>query len=68
MPMLPGGWRQYAAVFIVMGTVSVVYGAVVALGREGTRRDARRPRRPRRATCPARARRFELRNIRRKFC
>jgi NADH-quinone oxidoreductase subunit M len=38
MPMLPGSWRQYAAVFIVMGTVSVVYGALVALGQRSFKR------------------------------
>lgn len=31
MPMLPGSWRHYALVFVVVGAVSVVYGALVAL-------------------------------------
>jgi NADH-quinone oxidoreductase subunit M len=38
MPMLPGTWRQYAIVFIVTGTVSVVYGALVALGQGSFKR------------------------------
>ncbi|GII64726.1 NADH-quinone oxidoreductase subunit N [Sphaerisporangium krabiense] len=32
MPLLPGTWREYAMVFIVVGAVSAVYGALVALG------------------------------------
>jgi NADH-quinone oxidoreductase subunit M len=38
MPMLPGSWRQYAVVFVVAGTVSVVYGALVALGQASFKR------------------------------
>jgi NADH-quinone oxidoreductase subunit M len=38
MPMLPGSWRQYAIVFIMAGTVSVVYGALVALGQRSFKR------------------------------
>ncbi|GII86847.1 NADH-quinone oxidoreductase subunit M [Sphaerisporangium siamense] len=32
MPLLPSTWRDYAMVFIVVGAVSAVYGALVALG------------------------------------
>lgn len=38
MPMLPGAWRHYAAVFVVIGTVSVVYGALVALAQDDFKR------------------------------
>jgi NADH-quinone oxidoreductase subunit M len=38
MPMLPGTWRQYALVFVVVGVVSVVYGALVALAQEDFKR------------------------------
>jgi NADH-quinone oxidoreductase subunit M len=38
MPMLPGPWRQYAGVFVVLGVVSVVYGALVALAQENFKR------------------------------
>ncbi|CAM5582034.1 hypothetical protein SMICM304S_11985 [Streptomyces microflavus] len=31
MPMLPDVWRRYALVIVVIGVVSVVYGALVAL-------------------------------------
>ena len=31
MPMLPSQWRHYAWVFVAVGVVSVVYGALVAL-------------------------------------
>jgi len=31
MPLLPQQWRHYAWVFIIVGVVSVVYGALVAL-------------------------------------
>ncbi|AWK07699.1 oxidoreductase [Streptomyces spongiicola] len=31
MPMLPQAWREYALVFVLVGVVSVLYGALVAL-------------------------------------
>jgi NADH-quinone oxidoreductase subunit M len=38
MPMLPGPWRRYAVVFVVIGVVSVIYGALVALAQENFKR------------------------------
>ncbi|TQJ91283.1 NuoM family protein [Streptomyces sp. SLBN-31] len=38
MPLLPGSWRQYALVFIVVGAVSVIYGALVALAQTDFKR------------------------------
>jgi len=38
MPMLPGTWRHYALVFVVIGVVSVVYGALVALAQDNFKR------------------------------
>jgi NADH-quinone oxidoreductase subunit M len=38
MPLLPGSWRRYALVFIVVGAVSVVYGALVALAQTDFKR------------------------------
>jgi NADH-quinone oxidoreductase subunit M len=38
MPMLPGTWRRYAVVFVVVGVVSVVYGALVALAQASFKR------------------------------
>jgi NADH-quinone oxidoreductase subunit M len=38
MPMLPGTWRRYAAVFVIIGAVSVVYGALVALAQASFKR------------------------------
>ena len=38
MPMLPGTWRHYALVFVIVGVVSVVYGALVALGQDNFKR------------------------------
>ncbi|MBC9725045.1 NuoM family protein [Streptomyces sp. TRM68367] len=38
MPMLPDSWRRYALVFIVVGVVSVVYGALVALAQTNFKR------------------------------
>jgi NADH-quinone oxidoreductase subunit M len=38
MPMLPGTWRRYAAVFVVLGVVSVIYGALVALAQASFKR------------------------------
>jgi NADH-quinone oxidoreductase subunit M len=38
MPILPGSWRDHALVFIVVGAVSAVYGALVALGQTDFKR------------------------------
>ncbi len=38
MPMLPGTWRRYATVFVVVGVVSVIYGALVALAQTNFKR------------------------------
>ncbi|QFY09754.1 NADH-quinone oxidoreductase subunit M [Nonomuraea phyllanthi] len=38
MPLLPAGWRAHAMVFIVVGVVSVVYGALVALAQTNFKR------------------------------
>lgn len=38
MPLLPGSWRRYALVFVVVGAVSVVYGALVALAQTDFKR------------------------------
>ncbi|MBV7695716.1 NuoM family protein [Streptomyces sp. TRM70350] len=38
MPLLPGSWRQYALVIVVIGAVSVVYGALVALAQTDFKR------------------------------
>jgi len=38
MPMLPASWRHYALVFVVLGAVSVVYGALVALAQDSFKR------------------------------
>jgi NADH-quinone oxidoreductase subunit M len=38
MPMLPDTWRRYALVFVVVGVVSVLYGALVALGQSDFKR------------------------------
>jgi NADH-quinone oxidoreductase subunit M len=38
MPMLPEAWRRYALVFVVLGVVSVVYGALVALAQTNFKR------------------------------
>ncbi len=38
MPILPATWRQYALVIVVVGVVSVVYGALVALAQTGVKR------------------------------
>ncbi|MGP3912597.1 complex I subunit 4 family protein [Nonomuraea sp. 10N515B] len=38
MPMLPDAWRTYAWVIIVVGVVSVLYGALVALAQENLKR------------------------------
>ncbi|MGC4948834.1 complex I subunit 4 family protein [Streptomyces sp. DT224] len=38
MPILPGAWREYAAVFVTIGVVSVLYGALVALAQSDFKR------------------------------
>ncbi|MCF7552677.1 NuoM family protein [Pseudonocardia sp. WMMC193] len=38
MPLLPAGWRQYALVVVIVGVVSVVYGALVALAQTDLKR------------------------------
>ena len=38
MPMLPEAWRRYAYVFVIVGVVSVVYGARVALAQQDLKR------------------------------
>ncbi|MFH9295741.1 NuoM family protein [Streptomyces sp. NPDC017520] len=38
MPMLPDVWRRYALVIVVIGVVSVVYGALVALAQTDFKR------------------------------
>jgi NADH-quinone oxidoreductase subunit M len=38
MPLLPDAWRRYALVLVVVGVVSVVYGALVALGQTNFKR------------------------------
>ena len=38
MPVLPEAWRRYALVFVVIGVVSIVYGALVALAQDDLKR------------------------------
>ncbi len=38
MPMLPAAWRGYATVIVVVGVVSVLYGALVALAQTSFKR------------------------------
>ncbi|MBN0043544.1 NADH-quinone oxidoreductase subunit M [Streptomyces actuosus] len=38
MPLLPGSWRRYALAVVVVGVVSVVYGALVALAQTDFKR------------------------------
>jgi NADH-quinone oxidoreductase subunit M len=38
MPVLPGSWREYALVAVVVGVVSVLYGALVALAQTDLKR------------------------------
>ncbi|MEU3253405.1 NADH-quinone oxidoreductase subunit M [Streptomyces sp. NPDC006997] len=38
MPVLPAAWRTYAVVFVVVGVVSVLYGALVALAQTDFKR------------------------------
>ncbi|MET9068585.1 complex I subunit 4 family protein [Streptosporangium sandarakinum] len=38
MPMLPGAWQRYAWVFVVVGVVGALYGALVALAQDDLKR------------------------------
>ncbi|MEU8117543.1 NADH-quinone oxidoreductase subunit M [Spirillospora sp. NPDC049024] len=38
MPMLPDAWRRYALVFLIVGLVGVLYGALVALAQDDVKR------------------------------
>ncbi len=38
MPILPEAWRRYALVLVVVGVVSVLYGALVALAQQSFKR------------------------------
>ncbi|MGW3107552.1 complex I subunit 4 family protein [Streptomyces sp. NPDC001100] len=38
MPMLPGAWRRYALVLVVIGVLSVLHGALVALAQTDFKR------------------------------
>jgi NADH-quinone oxidoreductase subunit M len=38
MPMLPEAWRRWALVFVVVGVVSILYGALVALAQRDLKR------------------------------
>ncbi|MDT0318844.1 complex I subunit 4 family protein [Streptomyces millisiae] len=38
MPMLPEAWRRFALVFVVLGVVSVLHGALVALAQRDVKR------------------------------
>ena len=38
MPILPEAWRRYALVFVVVGVVSILYGALVALAQDDLKR------------------------------
>ena len=38
MPMLPGPWQRYALAFVIIGVMSVLYGALVALGQTSLKR------------------------------
>ncbi len=38
MPIMPGTWRQYALVIVIVGVVSVIYGALVALAQTDLKR------------------------------
>jgi NADH-quinone oxidoreductase subunit M len=38
MPILPGAWRSYALVFVIVGVVSALYGALVALAQSNFKR------------------------------
>jgi len=38
MPMLPEAWRRYAMIFVIIGVVSVLYGALVAMAQSSFKR------------------------------
>lgn len=38
MPILPDAWRAYAMVFVIVGVVSVLYGALVAMAQTNVKR------------------------------
>ncbi len=38
MPMLPEAWRRWAMVFVVVGVVSILYGALVAMAQRDLKR------------------------------
>ncbi|UGY95225.1 complex I subunit 4 family protein [Streptomyces gobiensis] len=38
MPVLPGSWRRYALAFVVIGVISALYGALVALAQTSFKR------------------------------
>jgi NADH-quinone oxidoreductase subunit M len=38
MPMLPDAWSRYALVFLIVGLVGVLYGALVALAQDNVKR------------------------------
>lgn len=38
MPVMPGAWRDFALVFVIVGVVSVLYGALVAMGQTDLKR------------------------------
>jgi NADH-quinone oxidoreductase subunit M len=38
MPILPDAWRAYAMVFVIVGVVSVLYGALVAMAQSNLKR------------------------------
>ncbi|WP_280188360.1 MULTISPECIES: complex I subunit 4 family protein [Nocardia] len=38
MPMLPESWRRYALVIVIVGVISVLYGALVALAQKNFKR------------------------------
>jgi len=38
MPILPNAWRAYAMVFVIVGVISVLYGALVAMAQTNLKR------------------------------
>ncbi|OEV04243.1 complex I subunit 4 family protein [Streptomyces oceani] len=38
MPLLPASWRQFALAFVIVGVLSVIWGALVALAQEDLKR------------------------------
>jgi NADH-quinone oxidoreductase subunit M len=38
MPALPGAWRAYAPIFVILGVIGVLYGALVALAQQDFKR------------------------------